>query len=61
MLPVVLRTMPSKALETFRMNIVGSNVLPANLRRLFEENKNFVVFHGQVSDEKVGWVVRGRA
>lgn len=45
--------MPSKVLETFRMHIVGSNVLPPSLKKLFEENKNFVTFHGQLSDEKV--------
>ena len=52
-LPLILKMMPMHLLDKFRMNIVGSNVVPEYLLKLFAKNKGYVVFHGQLPDNEV--------
>lgn len=52
-LPIVLKMMPAHLIERFKMHIVGSNVVPDYLLKLFSQNKGYVVFHGQLSDNEL--------
>ena len=52
-LPQILKLMPEHLLETFRINVVGANVVPDDIRQLLEEHSDYVEFHGHLSDEQV--------
>lgn len=52
-MPNLVELLPEEAAQGFMLHVVGANVVPDNLKRLFEQNKDTVQFHGYLPDDQV--------
>lgn len=53
--PRVRALLPEPARQSFRLHVVGSNMVPDSLLQLFAQHEDAVTFHGYLTDDQVGW------